>query len=180
MKKIARSFLIITLLSTSLTACFEQNAEQSTDPPISNISIVGEWKVNINEVRLFLNNTPMQEYLVEELHFTDSVAADLYWAKVADLLYSNDDTLSIVFNDNLSFTIYSLEESIGSGSYELNTDGSTLTLLENGEESVFMVSYLQANHLKLQHTQEGEEDVNEDGTNETLKVEIDMDLFKMD
>lgn len=167
--KIGSLLLIVTAMLT-FTSC---DSDDDKDPSGESL-IVGTWTYESSTVDIKVDDVDLIEYLIDVLELGEEEAEDL------ELEWQEDFDLGIEsweFEADGTFT-YEADEETATGTWSLSNDGKTLTITESGESQSAEVETLTSGVLELYISDSFDEDLNEDGTDEELSIEVTIKLEK--
>lgn len=162
--------LLITLtLSISLTTSCSKESE---DEKKTN-DLIGTWTIGNTTADLSVGGVDMVTYMTTNFDYTEEQAQMLVNLFTAGLEGSNQGTVN--FKDDNTYTLTN-SDGVENGTWSVNNDGSTLTLVYQNETDNLTIVSLSSSNLKLRIPTETEEvDLDDDGIDETT-VDIDMEL----
>lgn len=152
----------------SFSSCGDDDEDSDSS---NNASIVGEWTVESVDVDVAVGDVSLVDYFVS-LGFTEAQAAayvTLFTSEYTTIAGSVE-----LFEDGTYETNFDGEDTY-TGVWELSSDGSTLTMDEGTEdEMVFDVVTLTDSKLTLEANESESEDLDDDGTDESLAIVMTM------
>lgn len=150
----------------------------SDDDEINQANIIGVWRVNNVDIDLTVNDIDVFEYLTEVAGYSTQEAT-LLESLYSSLIEASLSDLTVEFKADNTYEAKLPNENPDTGTWVVNSNGTVLTLDEGtNEESVFTINSLTSNALNLSVEQNEAEDLNEDGTNETLVANVSLSLTK--
>lgn len=172
MKKLTQQFLIILFLVPAMvfTSCNDDEEGEVG----GKADLVGTWSFADVGVEFTIDGEDFIEWAKEAFDLTESEAQEL------EELFSEDFTDgfdgNVTFNDDNTYSATSDGET-ENGTYSLN--GDKLTIVPDDEESIiFDVVKLNSSTLVISSTETETDDLDEDGTSETLEVTLSLTLEK--
>ena len=164
------------MLILYVTICLFVSCSKDSEDALPTDLILGKWTMTATTMDLLFDNKPLSQYLSEELgipqdeaeNFTDLLNDSLLELFTGTIDFKSDHTYAIV-----------LDGDSDNGTWTLSADGKTL-LLDQGtiDETLVTIITLDSSTLIIEMTQSDEEDLDEDGTTETIIMEIKMTLKK--
>jgi len=166
--------LFIGLSTVLVSSCKkEDEANQSEN------SLVGTWTMGQTSVDITVDGIDVIQYLTTNFDISQEVAQGAVDSIVNEINESNKGTIAFKADNSyhLSFTNTTEEED---GNWSVSSDGNTLNLYFENEESNLPILSLTASTVLIGLPTEYEEvDVDDDGLNETiLKLDMELSLSK--
>lgn len=168
-------FLFIICAAASL-AFLSSCGEDDDGPAIS--PIVGTWNFSDSELSILVDNKSISQFLI-------STGVDPLEAAAAESFYKAflEDSLdlqgtSFVFNADGTYSVRENGVVQESGTYQLNSNNTKLTITSSEGPQEFDVEELTNNKMSLSFSEEEMEDFNEDGTLNTIAIKIKIDFVK--
>lgn len=171
MKTISQTlFLAIALFIFVSCKDSDENSITPTDQLLE-----GAWSYEAAEIELTVNGQNIIDYLIEIFELTEAQAA-----QIADMIEENSfqfNNASWEFNHDNTFTVVDEDERT-TGTWNLSDDKKKLSLTTEEETDIVDVLVLTATKLQVLMTYDEEVDIDEDGIDETLKIEGTLKLKK--
>lgn len=169
-KRLPISVLIIFLsFSISLTTSCSKESE---DEKKTN-DLIGTWTIGSTTADLSVDGVDMVTYMTTNFDYTEEQAQFMVNLFTAGLEGSNQGTIN--FKDDNTYTLTN-SDGVENGTWSVNNDGSTLTLVYENETDNLTIVSLSSSNLKLRIPTETEDiDLDDDGVDETT-IDIDMEL----
>lgn len=167
-----KALFVIALGVMVLASCSED--EEIVQPA----DLVGAWAVESTSVEVMVGEQTMTQYITEELELS-GVEAELM-AELMTVAFEEELAGTIELNDDNTYISSIGDDTEETGTWALSTDGKQLTLTPEIGDDVITLDVVSANGntLTLALAEEMEEDLNEDGTAETLVVNMTINLTK--
>jgi hypothetical protein len=163
-----RSFFLVLITGLILSSCNKNDTK--SDP------IVGTWTTGTSTFSVMVGNKTLIQYYVDEMGMTQSDAESS--AALFETFMQLFFTGTMTFKSNNTYTS-NLGGTADSGTWSLNTDQTILTLVSSTEgPMVYNVIELTSSKLHVQVSGTSPYDLNSDGTDEILTVDIDINLTK--
>jgi hypothetical protein len=158
------------MILSTVTSCNKDDETQPSD------LIIGEWTVESVSINLYFDDQSLVQYLMDQFQISFAEAELLENMFLEDYLESFTGTINIK-KDNTYMINFGDE--IDSGTWKMSSDGKSITFDEGTiDETVATIIDLSANALQIEMTQHAESDIDADGTEEDLDMEITMNLSK--
>ncbi len=159
-----------------LILCIVSSCNKDEDSPQASELIIGTWTVESVTIDFLFDNKTLVQYLVDEFQILESEAEML--VELLSDSYSEFFTGTITINSNNTYQL-DFGDGVESGTWEMSSDGKTITFDKNtSDETVATIVTLNSSTLIIEMTQNAEEDLDEDGVDENLDMEIIMTLKK--
>lgn len=163
----------ITLTLVICSLFLLQSCEKDPKPKDD---LIGTWTTEDATFSATVNGKTMTQYFIDEFGIT-AAEAQLYTDLVNTMLQESF-TGTIQFKSDNSYT-GTLGGEADNGTWSLSSDAKKLTIdSTDGDPATMNVIELTATKLHLQGTETENDDLNEDGIDETLVVTIDLTLTK--
>lgn len=175
MKRTLHFILTLSLL-TSLGFLVSCSGDDKDEVPQDG-PIVGTWTFSSIDFDATINGQDYIEYLVETFDITEEEAMFLAEFYRGQFLGSEFQSSTITFKRDGTYVTQG-GDSEETGTYTLTNSNTKLTLSSGGEVTEFDVKELTNNNLKLEYTGVDEDDIDEDGTDETISFKINLHLTK--
>ncbi len=162
------SLLLIVSVMLVFISC-----DESDDEPTNAELIAGVWEYDTSSVSIKINDVDIIEYLIDLLELTEEEAeefAELYGAGF-DVFATGTWTL----NADGTFEV-EIDDETSTGTWSLSADGKTLSITEDGVTETIEVKTLTENKLEFYMDESLEEDFDEDGTDDTIDIEVSLTL----
>lgn len=165
---ILRNLFVIILAGVLVTSC-----EKDKDDPAD--LLVGTWTAESTDVDANVGGQTMVEYFTG-LGYSASDAQLL--SNLFDVTVQQNFTGTVTFNSDKTYTA-NLGGQSDSGTWSLSSDNKQLTLNSSTDPALVLnVDRLTADELKVNWTETGQEDLNDDNVAETITVNIVMTFNK--
>jgi hypothetical protein len=163
-----RSFFLVLITGLILSSCSKNDTK--TDP------IVGTWTTGTSTFSVMVGDKTLTQYFVDVMGLSQADAESN--AALLETFMKLAFTGTITFKSNNTYTS-NLGGTADSGTWSLNTDQTILTLVSSTEgPMVYTVSELTSSKLHVQVSGTTPYDLNSDGTDEILSIDVDIDLTK--
>lgn len=162
-----RSFLIVLVTGLTLSSC---KKDSKSDP------IIGTWTAGATTFTAMVGDKTVNQYYVDVMGLTQD-EADIYTA-IYEVFLEQAFTGTMTIKSNNTYTS-TLGGTADSGTWSLNSDQTELTITSgtDGPTNLEVVE-LTSSKLRLHTTEITQEDLNSDGTDETINVTIDVTFTK--
>ncbi len=176
-KKLRRFFIVLFLgLSVGLmTSCTKDN-----NGDVNSANLVGKWTVSSQTIDITINDQPIMDYLTGTMGLTQDLAQSF-----SDAMTSSEGGTPTGYVEIKDDGTYSSTMGLDAGApaetgtWELSSDGKTLTLDKGTEnEGTAEITTLTSSKLVMIVSDEQSQDINQDGTDETLKFSITLEMTK--
>lgn len=162
-----KNLILMGLVVFILSAC-----EKDKDSDTNANNIIGIWTITSSTFDATINGESIVQYLMEAL------GLDQTQAEAMASLFISPFTGTIDIKSDGTYTSV-IEGETESGTWELSSDNKKLTLdAGTPDESVMDVVVLTSSNLEVSYSETSMEDMDEDGTPETMIIEIDLKLTK--
>jgi ABC-type oligopeptide transport system substrate-binding subunit len=163
--------LALIILTGSLSqACKKDETSTNTK------DIVGTWTSGSISYTAMVGDKSITEYLIQDAGYTSVVAQQ--FAAIFDQMAKQQFSGTIQVKSDGTYTS-TLGGSNDTGTWDLSSDGKTLTVYPSTDPPVtFNVVELSSTKLHVKFTQTEEEDLNEDGTPESIVINADITFTK--
>lgn len=138
--------------------------------------IVGNWTLkSVNLDAVTYDGVDFVTYYVETLGASQA-EAEQYYTEMEGMTTAMTGSINVKDDGTYSST---MGDETTSGTYELSSDGNTLTTDKGtSDEMVMTITELTEDNLKLTYTEEDTDDMNYDGVNETISMTMSMSFTK--
>jgi hypothetical protein len=168
MKKEIRLLGIILIAGLLTSSCSKD------DKPTDNI--VGTWTTQSSTFTATVGNKTMTQYFTDVLGLSAS-DAQLY-TNLFNVTLQQEFTGTIQVKSDNTYTS-TLGGKTETGTWSLSSDGSKLTIdPSTGDPMIFDVVKLTSKELQLHLNDSGTQDLNNDGTPETITVDVNLTFTK--
>jgi hypothetical protein len=165
---VLRSFFLVIVTGLIMSSC--KKDDSTTDP------IVGTWTAGTHTFTATVGDKTLSQYFVDVLGYTQE-EADSYLA-IYELILTQAFTGTITVKSDKTYTS-NLGGTPDSGTWSLNSDKTELTITSTTDgPSTLEVLELTSSKLHLHTSEITTEDLNSDGTDETINVAIDVIFTK--
>ncbi len=162
--RFVRILIMVILTGSLLSACKKDESSPK--------NIVGTWTAGTVTYTTMVGDKTLNQYLIDNLGLS-SVEAQLY-AAIFDQTTKQSLSGTIQIKSDGTYTS-TLGGSNDTGTWSLSPDGKTLTIDSDNDSPVILnVVDLTSTKLHVTFTETDSEDLNEDGTPETLTVNADI------
>jgi hypothetical protein len=162
--------LLMSITITLFTSCGSDDGDEIAE---SN-NLIGAWGISGVEIEITINDTDFVQWMIDNLALSDDDATVIQ--ALFQEGFEEDFTGTMTFNEDGSYSS-DFDGEVETGTWTLN--GSTLTLMQAGEDNVTAtVVSLTGSALVIEISQTEQEDFDDDGTKETLRITIRMSLSK--
>lgn len=167
-KMIDHSILIVVMTMAVLTSC--KKSSSATE------DIVGTWTAGTTSLTIMVGTKTLTQYFVDTYGIT-AEAAQVYSAAVEQST-KQEFAGTIKVNSNNTYTS-TLGGKTETGTWSLSSDKTKLTVTpSNDTPTTFDVVELTSSKLHINITETTTEDLNSDGTPETITVQADVSFSK--
>ena len=136
-------------------------------------SIIGSWTVTETSMEMTIDGVSWLDYMVNELEMSLEIA-ETTWAEIQT---ESDMVGTVKFEDEGLFSTEWEDDDPESGTWTL--DGNNLTINVVGDDTmIFEVITLSETQLVIKQTETEIEDMNQDGTEETMEIVIQMTFVR--
>lgn len=166
MKKV--NFLkLFTLALISISFVFTSGCDE--DEVGITASIIGSWTVTETSMEMTIDGVSWLDYMVNEIGLSSEIA-ETSWAEIQT---ESDMEGTVEFKDEGLFSTAWEDDDPESGTWTL--DGNNLTINVVGEDAmIFEVITLSETKLVIKQTETESEDMDQDGTEETMEMILQM------
>jgi len=165
------SLMSLLMILSTIMSC---NKDEE-DPQTSDL-IIGTWTVESVTIDLFFNDQSLVQYLMDQFDISLAEAELLESMLLED--YLEEFTGSINIKDDNTYVI-NFGDEVDSGTWEWSADGETITFDKGtNDEMEATIIQLNSTELIIEMIQTAEEDVDEDGIDDDVTMEIKMTLTK--
>jgi hypothetical protein len=170
---IVRSFILVLITGLIFTSC---KKDPGPDKQTPTEDIVGTWTSGTSTLSIMVGTKTLTQYFVEVMELTAEEAQ--MSSEFFDQAIKEAFTGTIQFKADKTF-VSNLGGITESGTWSINSDKSKLTMSSAEEGSVsYDVLELSASKLHLKAIQSSDEDLNQDGTPETIIATIELNFSK--
>ncbi|MFC2124130.1 lipocalin-like domain-containing protein [Bacteroidota bacterium] len=165
----AKIYFLLVLITFITASCEEDDAAKSSD-------ITGLWTVSSASIEMNVGDKSLIQYLTDALGITETEA------QVFESLF--ETALSEGFVGTIEFKSDNTYESkfggdADSGTWELSSDGTKITLDKGTADEITLdIISISDNTMKVGFSEEEQEDLDSDGMNETISINIELTLGK--
>lgn len=163
------NFIALAVISISLV--FTTGCEKEDEGITA--SIIGSWTVTETSMDMTIDGVPWLNYMVNELGMT-SETAELDWA---EMQAETDMEGTVEFKDGGIFTSAWEDDDPELGSWTLDNEKLTINV-EGDDTMVFDVITLSETQLVIKLTETDSEDMDQDGTEETVEMIMQMTFIR--
>lgn len=150
----------------------------SDDDEVNQADLIGIWNVNDVEADITVNELDIIQYLTEEAGYStqeaiifEGIYRAFYEATVAEATFE--------FKADNSYEVKIPNQDDETGTWTLNSNATILTIDEGtNDEAIINIQTLTSNTLVVVFEEEEIDDLDEDGTDETLLVNVTLNLSK--
>ncbi len=161
---ISRSLVLILIAGLSLSSC--KKSKSSTE------NLVGTWTAGTPTFTMMVGTKTLAQYYTDVMGLTAAQA--LQYSTVINLAVMQGFTGTITFKSDNTYTT-NLGGTTETGTWSLSSDSKTLTITPTaGTPTVITIASLTANSLKGTLNDTISEDLNGDGTPETITIAVDI------
>ena len=162
-----KSIFIVLLAGLTFSSC---KKDTKSDP------IVGKWTAGTTTFTAMVGDKTLNQYYVDIMGLSQA-DADNYTA-LYQLFLTSAFTGTITIKSNNTYTD-NLGGTADSGTWSLNTDQTELTIVSGTDGPTTLdVVELTSSKLRLHTTEIVQQDLNSDGTDETINVTVDVTFTK--
>jgi hypothetical protein len=163
-----RNLVLVFFIGVLLTACRKEDTPEDI--------IIGTWTAGTTTFTAMVGSKTLVQYFVDIMGLTES-EAQIFTAYFNQSIQESF-TGKIVIKSDGKYTA-TLGGTDDSGTWSLSSDGKKLTIDSSTEDpTTFDVIELTSNKLHLNVSETSSEDLNEDGTPETISVSVDVTFTK--
>jgi hypothetical protein len=165
---VLRSFFLVMVTGLIFSSC--KKDDSTTDP------IVGTWTAGTHTFASTVGDKTLSQYYVDVMGYTQE-EADSFVA-LSELILAGFFTGTITVKSDKTYTS-NLGGTADSGTWSLNSGETELTINSTTDgPTTLEVVELTSSRLHLHTTEITTEDLNSDGTDETINTEIDVIFTK--
>ena len=166
--QIFKTLFLIGSIAFFVSSCKKDKETKDAD-------IVGNWTISSATVSATIDGKSLSQYFLDL--GTSSTEADQFAQAFNDAVQQSF-TGTVNIKSDHTYTINSGGSSDG-GTWALNSSGDKLTLdAGTADEATFDILSVDKNSLHIKFSQDQMDDLNGDGTDETIAVSVDMNLTK--
>jgi hypothetical protein len=167
-------FIFAIAIVSLLSSC----GNDDDDSPNNTSPIVGTWTYSDSELTFLIDDQGIAEFLIAngEDPLVANALENLIKSEFEDVL--DLQGTSFVFNADGTFSVRENGAVQESGTYQLNSNNTKLTITSSEGPQEFDVEELTNNKLSLSFSEEEMEDFNDDGTLNTIFIKILFDFVK--
>jgi hypothetical protein len=163
-----RTFFLILIIGLSISSC-------KKDTPQTDL-IVGTWTAGTPTFTAMVGTRTLTQYYTDVMGLTSAQALQLTTA--ANLAIQQNFTGTAQFKSDNTY-VSTLGGTNGVGAWSLSTDGKTLTLTTGSATPMNVtVTQLTAHNLTINFDDSASEDLNSDGTPETININVTLPFTK--
>lgn len=163
-----RNFIPVIITGIILSSCHKDATPEE--------DIVGTWTMQSSSFTATVNGKSMTQYFIDDLGLTAAEAQQ--YIAIFNATMQQSFAGSLVMKSDHTYTA-TLGGEADNGTWSLSSDGKKLTIDSSTEVPMILdVIELTSSKIHLQGTETVMEDLNDDGTNETLVVTIDLTFTK--
>jgi Lipocalin-like domain len=163
-----RTFIPVLIIGLVLSSCSKDSTPEE--------DIVGTWTTESVSFTAKINGKDMTQFLIDDLGLTATEAQQYTALFSAALQQSFTGTMQIKSDNTYTSTLGGESDS---GTWSLSSDGKELTIDSSTEEpTVLDVIELTSGKIHLQGTETQTEDLDDDGTAETIIATVDLIFTK--
>lgn len=170
--KINSLFIICLIASMSFLASCSKDDDGPAGSPI-----VGTWTYNAVDLDITVNNQAFTAFLVSTGKSPAQAAAEEAFLKTILLGDLDLAGSSLTFNADGTYRLID-GNFTESGTYALQNNNTVLALTSDGDTELLDVKELTNNRLVLQFFEEFQEDIDENGVDDNVKLTFDLTLVK--
>ena len=138
--------------------------------------LIGTWTTESATLTAMVGTKTMTQYLIDELDYTPAEAQ--IFVDLFNTMMQQAFTGTIQMKSDNTYT-GTLGGEADTGTWSLSSDGKKLTIDSSTEEPMVLdVIELTSSMLHLQGTDSETDDLNDDGTPETITVTVDLTFIK--
>lgn len=162
----------------SIVSLLASCGSDDDDSPKNTSPIVGTWTYSDSELTFLIDNQGIAAFLIA--NGEDPVEAALQESFIKSFFEDALDLqgTSFVFNADGTYSVRENGVVEESGTYQLNSNNTKLTITSSEGPQEFDVEELTNNKLSLSFSEEEMEDFNDDGTLNTIFIKILIDFVK--
>jgi hypothetical protein len=153
-----------------MTSC---NKDDDGNSSTNEDDLIGVWTINSanSNADISINGVSIVDYFMDTFDLTEAEAEE--FASLFEFELSG----TIEFNSNGTY-VADIEDGTETGTWELNNN--TITMDKGTEDEVdFQIKSLTSSKLVIEFSEtSSDEDIDEDGTPETMKVDMHLELSK--
>lgn len=163
-----RNFIPVIITGLILSSCSKDSTPAET--------IVGTWTMGSATFTAMVNGKAMKQYFMDDLGLSSAEAQQYTDLFTATLQQSFTGTMTIKSDNTYTATLGGEPDD---GTWSLSSDGKKLTIDSSTELPVILdVIELTSSKIHLQGTDTETDDLNDDGTPETITVTMDLTFTK--
>jgi len=165
------SAILLGLTFLTLTSCDKDN---DTNGNGSSDELIGKWTITSSTYEITVNGDNIIQYLMEAMGLTETEAEEF-----AEFFFSDmGATGTIEFKSDGTYVAISDGET-DEGTWVLSSDNKTLTMDKGTEyEAAIAVISLTSTKAVMEFTQTETDDLDEDGTPDTMEIFMHLELSK--
>jgi hypothetical protein len=169
-----KTLFVVVLAAMVLTSCSED------EKVVQTADLIGAWEIESTSVDVSVGEQTMKQYMTEVLELTVLEAEAM---NVLMIEAFEEDALAgtIELKDDNTYTSSIGVDAAETGTWALSADGKELTLtpdIANEEETVLDVVSANSSSLVVSFAEEMLEDLDDDGTEELLIINMTINLAK--
>ena len=163
-----RNFILIIITGLIFTACSKDSTPEE--------DLIGTWTVESATFTAMIGSKTLTQYFIDEMGLT-AVEAQQFTA-IFNAMMEQTFTGTIQFKSDNTYTS-NLGGDADNGTWSLTVDGKTLTIDSSTDDPITLdIIELTSEKCKLEMLQSISEDLNDDGTPETITVTINATFTK--
>lgn len=177
-KSILKNSLLILmgLVVLTFTSC-EKDSDTTPEPEVKVNKIIGTWTIESTSVELEINDLDLIQYFIQIFGLSQA-EAEYFATEFIGSAIEEDVTGTASFKEDGSYTMITNGET-QNGTYKMSDDNSKMTMDEDtADEIIFDIITLTSTKLEFSFTETEVDDFDEDGTADTLKINVSMVLTK--
>ncbi len=161
---ILKSFFLVFIAGMSLSSC-KKDSTGSTD-------ITGTWTAGTITLNITVGDMTLTQYLVDVAGYTQELANS--YAAIVEQSVKQEVSGTIEIKSDNTYTA-TFGGGSDSGTWSLNADKTMLTITPTGSDPItFDVIEISSSKLHVQGIETMPLDLNQDGTDEILNVNVDI------
>jgi hypothetical protein len=163
-----RNFIPVIIIGLILSSCSKDSTPEE--------DIIGTWTTGSATFTAMINGKTMTQYFIDDLGLTTTEAQQYTALFNATMQQAFSGTMQMKSDHTYTATLGGEPDD---GTWSLSSDGKKLTIDSSTEEPMILdVIELTSSKIHLQGTDTVTEDLNDDGTPETIIVTIDLTFTK--
>jgi hypothetical protein len=163
-----RIFLLVFLTGLILSTC--KKDETPTD------NLIGTWTAGTSTFTAMIGNKTLNQYFTDVMGLTDAEALQFTNLFNQEFQQSFSGTIQIKSDGKYTSTMGGTTDT---GTWSLSSDGKKLTIDSSTDDPMtFDVIELTSSKLHLKISESSSDDLNDDGTPETMTISVDVTFTK--